>query len=365
MIPPVKRTVVLAVTVDRPEPEVIERAAEVLRSGGLVAFPTETVYGLGANALDAAAVRRIFEAKGRPADDPVIVHLASADELGRVARRVPAVARRLAEAFWPGPLTLLLPRAAAVPLEVTAGLDTVGVRVPDHPVALALISAAGVPIAAPSANRFGHTSPTLAEHVLADLEGRVDVVLDAGPTPYGVESTVLDLSSGRPRVLRPGGVSVEALEQVLGRRVGVGRRGGPGRSPGMLARHYAPSARLELFEGPSEAALAAMRARAEALLRQGSRVGLLVAREDLERLGLAEHDRRLTVEVLGSERDLAEVARRLYAGLRRLDALQADVILARTFGREELGLAIADRLRRAAARRRRVAGTRPPQAESA
>ena len=194
----------------------IAQAAEVLRAGGLVAFPTETVYGLGANALDADAVKGIFAAQERPAYDPLIVHLAEAAELPQVTVGIPPAAWTLAANFWPGPLTLVLPRRTEVPPEVTAGGGTVAVRVPLHPVAQALIRAAGVPVAAPSANRFGHLSPTCAEDVLADLEGRIDLVLDGGPTSVGVESTVLSLVTSVPTILRPGGVSREALENVLG-----------------------------------------------------------------------------------------------------------------------------------------------------
>ncbi|MBI4494224.1 MAG: threonylcarbamoyl-AMP synthase [Chloroflexi bacterium] len=343
-----RRTVVLAVDPEQPEPAAIARAAQVLRRGGLVAIPTETVYGLAANAFDPEAVRSIFRAKERPRHDPLIVHLASAEELPRVARHVPPEAQRLAEAFWPGPLTLLLPRAPQVPSEVTAGLDTVGVRVPSHAVARAVIAAAGVPVAAPSANRFGHTSPTTAQHVLHDLDGRIDLVLDAGPTTVGVESTVLDLTSDPPRVLRPGGVPVEALAQVLEREVPVGASAGPARAPGQLLRHYAPRARLELFEGTPEATLHAIADQARRHLQQGKRVGLLLADEDVAALGALEPQEQVLVRPVGSRRDLAEIARRLYAELRRLDTQGPDVILARTFGTEGLGLAIADRLRRAA-----------------
>ena len=343
-----KQTRVLQTDPQDPSPVVIAEAAAVLRRGGLVAFPTETVYGLGANALDEAAVRAVFAAKGRPANDPLIVHVASAEEVWRVVREFPPRARRLAEACWPGPLTLLLPRAPVLPLPVTAGLDTVGVRVPSHPVALALIKAAGVPVAAPSANRFGHTSPTRAEHVLHDLAGQIDLVVDGGETTVGVESTVLDVTADPPRVLRPGGVTVEALERLLGTRVAVGAQDEQIRAPGQLLRHYAPRACMIVFEGTAEAALHAIGERAEDSLRQGRRVGLLLATDDLARLPhLAQHP-RVAVERLGPSTDLAAVARHLYDALRRLDARQPDVILARTFGTSGLGLAITDRLRRAA-----------------
>ncbi len=200
----------------RADAEAVRRAAEVIRAGGLVAFPTETVYGLGADALSAAAVTRIFEAKERPRGNPLIVHLAGLDALGEVVAQVPARVQDIARRFWPGPLTLVLPRARAVPLVTTGGLETVAVRVPDHPVARALIAAASRPIAAPSANRSGRPSPTCAEHVREDLDGRIELILDGGPTPVGVESTVLDMTSEPPTLLRPGGVTLEQLESCLG-----------------------------------------------------------------------------------------------------------------------------------------------------
>src|SRR5512133_768452 len=245
-------TKLLETPADYPNPNAIAEAAETIRNGGLVAFPTETVYGLGANALDVDAVGRIFTAKGRPAADPLIVHLSGLDQITRVVRSVSPEAQKLAETFWPGPLTLILPKRPAVPDLVTSELDTVAVRVPNHPVALALIQAAGVPIAAPSANRFGHTSPTTAKHVLHDLDGRIDIILDGGSASIGVESTVLDLSTTPPRILRPGGVTREMLESVIGPVTVLGQRKKPELglpSPGLLEKHYAPHAEMILFSG--------------------------------------------------------------------------------------------------------------------
>lgn len=343
------KTEIWRVDPQRPDPQAIARAAEVIRRGGLVAFPTETVYGLGADAFNPEAVARIFEAKGRPAHDPIIVHVADVEELARVARDVPPVARRLAEAFWPGPLTLVLPRADAVPPVVTAGGETVAVRCPAHPVALALIRASQTPIAAPSANRFGHTSPTTAQHVLDDLDGHFDLLLDGGPTPVGVESTVLDLTAEVPTILRPGGVPREALEAVLGKVAVLERRPkakAPLRSPGMLDRHYAPHAELWLFTGPTDEVLAAMRREARLALEAGKRVGLLVADEDVDRVAVEG----TLVESVGPAEDLKAVARRLFAALRALDARHPDLILARDFPPADLGLAVHDRLARAADR---------------
>ncbi len=344
-------TQVWRVDPERPEPEILARAAALLRRGGLVAFPTETVYGLGANAWDAAAVRRIFAAKERPAYDPLIVHLASPEALPQVAQGIPPRAWALVERFWPGPLTLVLPRAAGIPDAVTAGGDTVAVRCPAHPVALALLRAAAIPVAAPSANRFGHTSPTTAQHVWEDLAGRIELILDAGPTPVGVESTVLDVTRDPPVLLRPGGVTKEALEAFLGVPIeGPGRRIEPGRaspSPGMLPRHYAPNTPLWLFLGPRAWALAAMRRVAQQRLERGERVGLLLTAEDqgLWR-GLP-----VTVQILGQEGDWERIAQGLYGALRRLDKADLSIILARDLGGgAALGLAIRDRLRRAASR---------------
>jgi L-threonylcarbamoyladenylate synthase len=339
---------------DAPDPEAIAEAAALLRAAGLVAFPTETVYGLGANALDSTAVRRIFAAKARPAADPLIVHLADASDLPTVAAQVPPAAERLARAFWPGPLTLIVPRAAAVPTEVSAGRDTVAVRLPSHPVARALIRAAGAPIAAPSANRFGHTSPTTADHVLADLDGRIDMVLDAGPTPIGVESTVLDLTSATPTVLRPGGVSLTDLAGVLGTVTLAERRAAEPPpeaesgliAPGLLERHYAPTTDLWLYSGPPEQGRAWLAGQIQAHRAAGRRVGLLVCDEDAATFATAGD--ALELESLGSEHTPEQIARHLYAALRALDSRRPDVILARDFGTSGLALAIADRLARAA-----------------
>jgi L-threonylcarbamoyladenylate synthase len=341
-------TDVIKVDAGQPAVSAIQRAADLLRAGALVAFPTETVYGLGANALDADAVQGIFAAKERPAYDPLIVHLADAEQLSQVVRAVPPIALALGERFWPGPLTLVLPRADAIPDIVTAGGETVAVRVPSHPVAHALIHAAGVPVAAPSANRFGQLSPTRAEDVLADLEGRVALILDAGPTPVGVESTVLSLVTSVPTILRPGGVSREALQAVLGPVDIVERPVEPKSeavtSPGTILHHYAPEARLVLYRGPRLSMLTVMRDAAQRLHDQGERVGLLLAEEDLPFFsGLPA-----ILRAAGPLDDVKSVAQRLFATLRALDAADVDVVLARDFGEEGLGLAVRDRLTRAA-----------------
>ena len=239
------------ITVDpvTPDPRTIARAAEWIRAGRLVAFPTETVYGLGANALDPAAIRGVFRAKGRPASNPVIVHVPDPPGIVNVAAEWPATAARLAERFWPGPLTIVVPKASGVPDEVTAGGPTVAVRCPAHPVAQALLEAAGVPVAAPSANRSTGLSPTRAEHVLKSLGGRIDLVLDGGPCTGGIESTVVDVTGGVVRLLRPGLVTVPMLEEVVG-TVEIGAKAnGPARSPGQMEKHYSPRTRLRLVDG--------------------------------------------------------------------------------------------------------------------
>jgi L-threonylcarbamoyladenylate synthase len=340
----------LRVDPSTPDPAVIAEAAGVLRAGGLVAFPTETVYGLGANALDQEAVEAIFAAKERARDDPLIVHIADLADLERVALDVPPLAGRLAAAFWPGPLTLVLRRAAAVAPAVSAGLQTVAVRMPRHPVAVALIRAAGVPIAAPSANRFMRTSATTVEHVLDDLDGRIDMVLDGGPADAGIESTVVALEGDGVRVLRQGAVTVEQLEAALaaepGARVESVARGERSGSPGMLGRHYAPRKPLTLVTGPGPGTSALARA-VEAALADGERPGLLVTDEDAE--ALAALAGVVAVARLGSADNLAAVARRLYSAMRELDRHPAVTrIFSRTVEEAGLGMAINDRLRRAA-----------------
>ena len=339
-------TDVLIVDPAAPEAALIARAAEVLRRGGLVAFPTETVYGLGADALDRAAVRRIFDAKGRPATDPLIVHVTSVERMAPLVADIPETARILALRFWPGPLTLVLPRSRSVPDEVTAGLDTVAVRVPAHPVARALLAAAGIPIAAPSANLFSRPSPTQAAHVLQDLDGRIDLVIDGGSTTVGVESTVLDLSGAVPTILRPGGVTLEMLLEVLPlviRGNGAARSPtGAIPSPGLLAKHYSPRAPLTLYEGDPRSVAVRMAEDARAQLARGYTVGIVAAAEE-------DPVKGAHVVRLGSEQDLEGVASRLYSALRELDAAGVDVILARGFPAVSgIGVAIADRLRRAA-----------------
>ncbi|MGA8041448.1 MAG: L-threonylcarbamoyladenylate synthase [Terracidiphilus sp.] len=330
----------------------LAQAAQILRRGGLVALPTETVYGLGANALDPAAVARIFAAKQRPAWDPVIVHIAGAvadnPMLLDLVTEIPEPARKLIAAFWPGPLTLLLPRSAAVPDAVTAGRPLVGIRMPAHPVAFALIREAGVPIAAPSANLFGHISPTTAQHVLDDLDGRIDAILDAGPTEHGVESTVLDPSQSPMVLYRPGAITASQIRAVAG-PVELFQPAGPLTetprealpSPGVGLRHYAPRAHLVLVEDSFEALPAAL-ARTAAQYA-GQRIGILLPDELAAQAPPAAH-----IFPWGRWSAPEELASRLYAGLRALDATGCDVILCPLPPATGLGAAIRDRLRKAA-----------------
>ena len=329
----------------------LDLAAGLLRGGGTVALPTETVYGLGANALDGAAVARIFAAKERPDWDPLIVHVCDEVMLARVVADVPEVARRLMEAFWPGPLTLLLRRSEGIPDGVTAGRPLVGVRMPAHPVALELIRRAGVPVAAPSANRFGHTSPTTAAHVLADLDGRIDAVVDGGATECGVESTVVDATVSPMVVYRPGAVTLEQLAAVGGPVRMYEEQGelrarprGALPSPGVGLRHYAPRARVVLVEGEGIAG------RLTEALRgvSGGVVGLMlpdgVPDGEVDVAGVS------AVYAWGAWGRPEELAQRLFAGLRELDGRGCEVIVCPVPGDAGIGRAIRDRLRKAASR---------------
>ncbi|NDJ59911.1 MAG: threonylcarbamoyl-AMP synthase [Chloroflexi bacterium] len=343
-----EQTHVISVDSVQPDFAAIHVAAELLRAGQLVAFPTETVYGLGANAHDSAAVGCIFSAKSRPANDPIIVHIAALGQIDAVAREIPDLAYQLAQHFWPGPLTLVLARHPNIPPNVSAGLPTVAVRMPVHPVARALIQAADCPIAAPSANTFSRPSATTAQHVLQDLGGRVAVILDAGPTPIGLESTVLDLT-GEPVVLRPGGVDLEQLRvfipnlQIKPRYIATDAD--PANAPGQLTRHYAPSAQVLLFSGPVGPVRAQMQQTAHDRIASGQRVGVLVIDEERE-LFVALPG--VQVVTLGPGDDLAQVGARLFAALRALDRQGVDVIVVRALARAGLGAAIWDRLLRAA-----------------
>lgn len=324
----------------------IKQGARILRLGGLVVFPTETVYGLGADAFNEQAVAKIFRAKRRPADNPLIVHIARLQDIKKIARDIPPQALLLAKRFWPGPLTLILPKKAGLPKMVTGQTDTVAVRMPDHPIALALIKAAGRPIAAPSANLSGRPSATDIAHAVSDFGDKVNLHLDAGPAKIGLESTVLDLTSNPPEILRPGSITKEMLQKLLGRV----RERGHGhlhkvRSPGMKYRHYAPKARLVLLCGSPQTMVKKALALIKRYKKTGKKIGIIASRETSARYTEADH-----VATLGSRNSLREVASKLFRALRAFDDQRVDIIIAEAFPEKGIGRAVMNRLRKAATR---------------
>jgi len=343
-----KRTILLKVDSQEPEIEKIRLAADFIKKGGLVAFPTETVYGLGTDALNPKAVLALFKAKKRPLDNPPIVHVGNVKDVYRLVKEVPPKAEKLMKNSWPGPLTLIFQRSNIVPDVTVAGLDTIAIRMPRHNVALALIRESGCPIAAPSANLAGKPSPTLAKHVLDDLNGRIDAVLDAGSTYIGVESTVLDMTVDPPQVLRPGGTPYEVLKKVLGKvelnPVAVAEKALPidkARSPGVKHKHYAPNADVIVVEGEVPAITRKMKGLTEFYMQKGYIVGVLATDET------AEHYKAGVVKSLGSRSDLAVIAKNLFRLLREFDSEGVDVIIAEGIPAERLGLAVMNRLRKA------------------
>jgi L-threonylcarbamoyladenylate synthase len=343
-----KQTVVLKVDSQQPDIEKVCVAANIIREGGLVAFPTETVYGLGADALNSRAVSALFKAKKRPLDNPPIVHVENIRDVYRLAEQVPQKADQLMKEFWPGPLTLVFKRSEAVPDVTVAGLNTIAVRMPQHSVALALIRESSCPLAAPSANLAGKPSPTSADHVFNDLNGRIDAILDGGPTRIGVESTVLDLSVEPALVLRPGGTSLEALKRVLGnvklhpfvaaeKEISIEKT----HSPGMKHKHYAPKAPLILVEGAVSPVMATIKSLISDYWLQDKRVGVLATAETV---WAYEAD---VVKSLGSRRNVDAMAANLFRLLREFDEENVDVIVAESVPTEGLGLAVMNRLRKA------------------
>ena len=344
----VKQTVVYKVNPGKPEADSIQAAATIIRAGGLVAFPTETVYGLGADALNSDAVLALFTAKNRPLDNPPIVHVENLSDVYKLAEEVSSKAEFLIKQFWPGPLTLVFKKYPIVPDVTTAGLETVAVRMPKNQVALALIKASGCPIAAPSANLSGKPSPTSAKHVFEDLNGRIDAILDGGSTHIGVESTVLDVSVDPPMLLRPGGASLEALEKAVGKvllhpfitaeaELGAEKA----KSPGMLHKHYAPKAQVILVEGIVPAVMSKVKELTGACWLENKRVGVLATDETA---WAYEAD---VVKSMGSRRNVDAIAANLFGLLREFDEENVDVIIAESVPTEGLGLAVMNRLRKA------------------
>ena len=324
----------------------IVKAAGIIKNGGLVSFPTETVYGLGANALDPSAVKKIFAAKGRPPDNPLIVHISSVSEIHNVARDVPRAALKLAGFFWPGPLTMVLRKKENVPYETTGGLETVAVRLPSNKAARALIAAAGVPVAAPSSNSSGKPSATDASHVETDLDGKIDMILDGGPSEIGLESTVADLTVFPPLVLRPGFVTFEDLKKIEPSfEIAVGSHENGPKSPGMKYKHYSPEAELIIVSGEPERVISKINGLAAEYIKKGKKTCVMARDETVSR-----YDSRARAISAGPRNDTGAVARNLYKILREFDFYGADIIFAEGCPETGLGFSVTDRLARASGR---------------
>lgn len=327
--------------------EIFRQAGDVIKGGGLVAFPTETVYGLGGDALNPESSRKIYSAKGRPSDNPLIVHIADWRSIQKICVDIPDMAKQLADAFWPGPLTMILKKSSVVPYETTGGLDTVAVRMPDHPVALSLIKAAGGYIAAPSANLSGRPSPTSAAHVMGDLNGRIDMILDGGDVGIGLESTIVDLTEKVPVILRPGYVTQEMLNRVIGRvdadiTLMNQDTGQAPKAPGMKYRHYAPKGSMLLIEGDRENVVRTMNAEVKKAKLRGERTGVMITDEIWD---LVSADVKKSV---GSRENEYEIARRLYRILREFDEERVTAIFGECFSSDGFGQAVMNRLLKAA-----------------
>jgi len=327
---------------------IIEEAGAILRRGGLVAFPTETVYGLGANALDGNAVKKIFEAKGRPQDNPLIVHISDFDELGPLVAEVPDIARKLMDRFWPGPMTIIFKRSAAIPDETSAGLDSVGIRMPSNPVARALIRAAGVPVAAPSANISGKPSPTGVESCIEDLSGKVDMIIGGEKCEVGVESSVIDVTEYPPCILRPGGITLEMFRTVdeniyidpsILKKPEADFRP---KAPGMKYRHYAPEAPVRIVQGEPEKVIALINEMVQNYINEGRTVGIIATDETKDRY------KGGMVVSLGSRKDMDSITRNLFETLRGFDGTGVSLILSESFEETGKGIAVMNRLKKAA-----------------
>ena len=329
--------------------EVLEKAAAIIRAGGLVAFPTETVYGLGANALDEAAAKKIYAAKGRPSDNPLIAHVSCLEEIAPLVSNMPENGKKLAKAYWPGPMTMVFPKSAIVPYGTTGGLDTVAIRMPSDPIAAELIRLSGVPIAAPSANTSGRPSPTLASHVYEDMQGRIPLILDGGAVGIGIESTIIDMSTGIPTILRPGYITKDMLEEVLpevkidpavsGRTM---KKDVVAKAPGMKYRHYAPKGQLTLVEGDKDKVIAKINELVREKKEEGYKVGVIGTDETLD----AYHADIL--RSIGSRQKPESVAANLYRILREFDDLECDYMYSESFFEQGLGNAIMNRMLKAA-----------------
>ena len=333
---------------DRIKEEELEEAARILREGGLVAFPTETVYGLGANALDEEAAKKIYAAKGRPSDNPLIAHISSPEELKPLAAEIPDMAKKLMDCYWPGPMTLVFKKTDLVPYGTTGSLDTVAVRMPSDPVAKTLIRLAGVPIAAPSANSSGRPSPTTADHVWQDMEGKIDMIVDGGPVGIGLESTIIDVTGPVAMILRPGAITIEMVRETLGEAemdpaiLGPMKEGEHPKAPGMKYRHYAPKAPLTLVEGEMDQVVKTINRLAREALKEGKKVGIICTDETRTCYPAG------MIQSIGIRAKEETVAHNLYAVLREFDDLGADVIYSESFPGDQIGQAIMNRLTKAA-----------------
>lgn len=343
------KTIVKKINEKDMEPGCLKEAASILQKEGLVAFPTETVYGLGGDALDTEAAKKIYAAKGRPSDNPLIIHIADIDSLRELTKEVPEKAYQLANKFWPGPLTMIMSKSNKVPYGTTGGLDTVAIRMPSNKIALQLIRESGVCIAAPSANTSGRPSPTKAEHVIEDLDGKIDMIIDGGAVGIGLESTIVDMTSEIPTILRPGYITKEMLEEVIGvveiDKTIIAKKMDPNlkpKAPGMKYKHYAPKADLTIVEGAEQAVVDKINDYAAQKMEDGYQVGVIATDETFARYKAS------CVKTIGSRHDEEQIARGLYAVLRDFDEQQVDVIYSEGFADNKLGQAIMNRLLKAA-----------------
>lgn len=338
-------TRIIKIDENKIEENLIDQAANVIKTGGIVAFPTETVYGLGANGLDEDAVKNIYKAKGRPSDNPLILHISTIEEIAPLVEEIPELAYDCMRRFWPGPLTIILKKSRIIPNIISAGLDTVAIRMPDHPIASRLIAKSGVPIAAPSANLSGRPSPTMASHVVEDMMGKIQMIIDGGETGVGLESTVLDLSTDTPTILRPGGITLEDLRELIDNVIldeSITNKNEIPKSPGQKYRHYAPNAEMILYIGDIERVVDEIKKQAEKLIYEGKNVGIMATKETKDRYSQGR------VLVSGSRFKRETIAHNLFDILRSFDELNVDIILAEGVNFDNIGMAIMNRMIKAA-----------------